>query len=75
LIHSYLLVQSSSLSGSRNIKPETLKLIEEKLGKSLEDILVLILGFGLFGFFFFSDNEKENEQKLGSDLVGGHGEA
>jgi hypothetical protein len=45
------------------------------LGKSLEDILVLILGFGLFGFFFFSDNEKENEQKLGSDLVGGHGEA
>jgi hypothetical protein len=36
LTHSYLLVQSSSLSGSRNIKPETLKLIEEKVGKSLE---------------------------------------
>jgi hypothetical protein len=40
LIHSYLLVQSSSLSGSRNstLKPEALKLIEEKVGKSLKDM-------------------------------------
>ena len=38
LIHSYLLVQSSSLIGSRNSKPETLKLIEEKVGKSLENM-------------------------------------
>ena len=40
LIYSYHLVQSSSLSGSRNStkKPETLKLIEEKVGKSLEDM-------------------------------------
>jgi hypothetical protein len=40
LIHSYLLVQSSSLSGSKDlhIKPETLKLIEEKVGRSLEDM-------------------------------------
>jgi hypothetical protein len=40
LIHSYLLIQSSSLSGSKepHIKPETLKLIEEKVGKSLEDM-------------------------------------
>jgi hypothetical protein len=34
LLHSYLLVQSSNLSGSRNstLKPEVLKLIEEKVG-------------------------------------------
>ena len=40
LINSYFLVQSSSLSGSRNStkKPETLKLIEEKVGESLEDM-------------------------------------
>ena len=38
LIHSYFLVQSSSLSGSLHIKPETLKFIEEKVGKSLEDM-------------------------------------
>ena len=37
LIHSYLLLQSSSLSGSK-IKPETLKLIEEKVGKRLKDM-------------------------------------
>jgi hypothetical protein len=38
LIHSYFLVKSSILSGSRNsTKPETLKLIEEKMGKSLKD--------------------------------------
>jgi hypothetical protein len=38
LIHFYLLVQSSSPSGSRTstLKPETLKLIEEKVRKSLE---------------------------------------
>jgi hypothetical protein len=36
LIHSYLFVQNSSLSGSKkHIKPETLKHIEEKVGKSL----------------------------------------
>ena len=40
LIHSYLLVQNSSLSGSKEllIKLETVKLIEEKVGKSLEDM-------------------------------------
>jgi hypothetical protein len=38
LIHSYFLVQSSSLSGSLHIKPETLKFIEEKVGKSLKDM-------------------------------------
>jgi hypothetical protein len=40
LIHSYLLVQSSSLSGSKNStkKPEALKFIEEKVGKSLENM-------------------------------------
>ena len=27
----------SSISGSKNIKPETLKFIEEKVGKSSED--------------------------------------
>jgi hypothetical protein len=36
LIYSYLLVQRSSLSGSKHIKPETLKFLEEKLGISLE---------------------------------------
>jgi hypothetical protein len=39
LIHSYLLVKSPSPSGSRtsiHIKPDTLKLIEKKVGKSLE---------------------------------------
>ena len=35
LIHFYLLVLRSNLSG---LKPETLKLIEEKVGKSLEDM-------------------------------------
>ena len=35
-IHSYLLVLRSNLSGSRN--SETLKLIEEKVGKNLEDM-------------------------------------
>jgi hypothetical protein len=41
LIHSYPLVQNSSLSGSSkelHIKPETLKLIEEEVGKSLENM-------------------------------------
>jgi hypothetical protein len=40
LIHSYLLVLRSSLSGSKEllIKLETVKLIEEKVGKSLEDM-------------------------------------
>jgi hypothetical protein len=40
LIHSYLLVQSSSLKWIKefHIKPETLKLIEEKVGESLEDM-------------------------------------
>jgi hypothetical protein len=40
LIHSYLLVQSSSTRVIKelHIKPETLKLIEEKVGKSLEDM-------------------------------------
>ena len=40
LIHSYLLLQSSSLSGSKNstLKPETLKFIVEKVGESLEDM-------------------------------------
>jgi hypothetical protein len=38
MIHSCLLVQSSSLSGSRNLKPEILKLIEEKVWTSLEDM-------------------------------------
>jgi hypothetical protein len=40
LIHSYLLVQSSLLSGIKDlhIRPETLKLIEEKVGKNLEDM-------------------------------------
>jgi hypothetical protein len=40
LIHTYLLVQSSSLSGSRNytLKPETLNLIKEKVGESLKDM-------------------------------------
>ena len=41
LVDSYLLVQSSSLSGSKkdlHIKPETLKFIEEKVGESLEDM-------------------------------------
>ena len=38
-IHSYLLVQSSSPSRSRKRrKPDTLKLIEEKVGKSLENM-------------------------------------
>jgi hypothetical protein len=36
LFHSYLLVQSSSLSGSK--KTETLKFIEEKVGETLEDM-------------------------------------
>jgi hypothetical protein len=40
LVHSYLLVQISSLKWIKelHIKPETLKLIEEKVGKSLEDM-------------------------------------
>jgi hypothetical protein len=40
LIHSYLLVQSSSVRWIKDlqIKPETLKFIEEKVGKSLEDM-------------------------------------
>jgi hypothetical protein len=40
LFRSYLLVQSSSLSGSKefHIKPETLKFIEERVGKSLKDM-------------------------------------
>ena len=41
MIHSYLLVQSSSLSGIKelHIKPEEkLKLKEEKVAKSLEDM-------------------------------------
>ena len=40
ITHSYLLVQRLSLSGSRNshIKPDTPKLIEEKVGQSLEHI-------------------------------------
>jgi hypothetical protein len=40
LIHSYLLVQSSSLSGSKTscIEPGTLKFIEEKVGKHLQDM-------------------------------------
>jgi hypothetical protein len=39
LIHSYLLVQSSSKCIKElHIKPETRKFIEEKVGKSLEDI-------------------------------------
>ena len=40
MIHYYLLVLSSNLSGSRyfTFKPEILKLIEEKVGKSLEDM-------------------------------------
>jgi hypothetical protein len=39
LIHSYLLVLRSNLSGSKelHIKPETVKLREDKVGKSLED--------------------------------------
>ena len=40
LIRSYLLVQSSRLIGFKDlhIKPETLKLIEEKVGKSFKDM-------------------------------------
>jgi hypothetical protein len=39
LIHSYLLVQSSSKwIKDLHIRPETLKLIEEKVGESLEDM-------------------------------------
>jgi hypothetical protein len=40
LIHSYLLLQSSSLKWIKehHIKSETLKLIEEKVGKSLKDM-------------------------------------
>jgi hypothetical protein len=40
LFHSYLLLQSSNLKWSKeiHIKPETLKLIEEKVGKSLENM-------------------------------------
>ena len=40
LIHSYLLLQSSSLKWIKehHIKSETLKLIEEKVGESLEDM-------------------------------------
>jgi hypothetical protein len=40
LTHSYLLVLRTKLRGSRNAtkKPETLKIIEEKVGKSLEDM-------------------------------------
>jgi hypothetical protein len=39
LIHSYLLVlRSVKWIKELHIKPETLKLIEEKVGKSLEDI-------------------------------------
>ena len=36
LIHSYLLVLRSNLSGHR--KPETVKLTEEKVGKGLKDM-------------------------------------
>jgi hypothetical protein len=40
LFHIYLLVQSSSPSGPRtfHIKPDTLNLIEEKVGNSIEHI-------------------------------------
>jgi hypothetical protein len=38
LIHSYLLVLRSNLSGLIHIKPDIVKLIEEKVGKSLEDM-------------------------------------
>jgi hypothetical protein len=40
LIYFYLLVESSSISGSRNftLKTEILKLIEEKVGMSLKDM-------------------------------------
>jgi hypothetical protein len=40
LIHSYLLLQRSSLSGSKTstLKPEILKFIEEKVGESLKDM-------------------------------------
>ena len=40
LIHSYLLVQSSSLKWIKDlhVKPETLKFMEDKVGKILEDI-------------------------------------
>jgi hypothetical protein len=40
LIHSYILVQSSSLKWMKDlhIKPETLKFIEEKVGKRLKDM-------------------------------------
>ena len=40
LIHSYLLVQKVKTKWIKelHIKPETLKLIEEKVGKSLEDM-------------------------------------
>ena len=39
LIHPCLLVLSSSSSGSKHPhKPDTLKLIEKKLGKTLEDM-------------------------------------
>jgi hypothetical protein len=37
LIHSYLLVESKWIT-DLHIKPKTLKLIEEKVGKSLKDM-------------------------------------